>query len=149
MKLNLWDILWLFGLAVYIISCGSSNSTEQKDVREFEVEVKIQSVIFYSDTLNFDEPLIVSLKPNTNKITLIDLGNGNPFGVKYFVSERITGNESELVHNASFFENVLGEWKSINPIEHRDHVRWKKKNTGVSELETKMELILKWISHIT
>ncbi len=82
--------------------------------------MKIQKVFFYGETLTFDEPLIVTTNPNSNKITLIDLGNGSPFGVKYFVSDRITGGTSELVHNAAFFERVQNDWNPLNPEEHRE-----------------------------
>lgn len=107
-------------LIVQILSCSSVHQVEETKGAEYEVSLTIKEIIFYGDTVAFETPLVVKPKPNSDKITLIELGNGNRFGVKYFMSTMTTGQKIELVHNAVFYEEVIDEWESLNRPDHRE-----------------------------
>lgn len=109
--------LVLFLIVLSLISC---NASREKKVAEYSVELKIKSVKFYSNTIRFEPPQVVQVKPNSDEITEIELGNGTRFGVKYYVSELKTGSDIKLMHNAAFFDEVQGDWRNINAIEHRE-----------------------------
>ena len=106
----------LFLTLVCLISCNTNKSDE---VADYTVEMKIKSINYYGDTISFEPPQIIQIKPNADEITEIYLGNGTRFGAKYYVSELRTGTETKLMHNAAFFNEVEGEWHNLNSIEHR------------------------------
>ncbi len=116
-----------------VISCSSVKQAEETRVPEYQVELKMKEIIFYGDTISFETPLLIQPTPNSDKITLIELGNGNRFGVKYFMSTMTTGQKIELVHNAVFYEEVIDEWKSLDRPDHREKmVLGEEKNWGLS-----------------
>lgn len=109
--------LIVVALLVGAISCGTTN---ENSAPEYRAELKIKTVYFYGDTIQFESPQVVQVKPNSDVITEIELGNGVRFGVKYFVSEMKTGSDIKLMHNAVFFEEVQGNWNNFNGVEHRE-----------------------------
>lgn len=105
-------------LSVIIIT--SCSKPTQNQSTEYVAELKIKQVNFYGDTIKFDPPQLTTVKPNSDEITSIELGNGSEFGVKYYVSKMTTGSETELMHNAAFFEKVGGNWGTLNDTGHRE-----------------------------
>jgi hypothetical protein len=108
-------------LAILLATLFACNSkSDQEKTKTFNVELNINKVVYYGDTINFNTPQNVMVKPNSGDISLIELGTGTPFGVQYFVSELITGSEKQLLHNAVFFEQVDGKWINFNGLDHRE-----------------------------
>lgn len=108
--------LLLIGISLTLITCGLPK--EKKTA--YSTELAIENVVFYGDTITFDKPQKVTLIPNSGQITSIDLGNGTPFGVQHVLSELITGESSELLHNVIFYEGIDGEWVDLTNKEHRE-----------------------------
>lgn len=100
--------------------CSSVKQEEAPKVPEYQAELKIQQVVFYGDTIVFDAPISLTPTPNSNKITLINLGNGIRFGVKYFLDPSMAGEKNQLTHNAVFYEEVFDQWESFNQLDHRE-----------------------------
>jgi hypothetical protein len=105
----------LFTLTLAIMSCAS----QSEESVAYRTELRIESVFFYGDTITFDSPRLVTLNPQSNQITHIDLGNGTPFGVKQVFSELITDGSSEILHSINFYEGIDGEWKDLAVTDHR------------------------------
>ncbi|MEP4531831.1 MAG: hypothetical protein ABJ004_02015 [Cyclobacteriaceae bacterium] len=102
---------------IIITSCSKS---AQIDSTEYVAELKINQIFFYGDTIKFDPPQTLRVKPNSEEITKIELGNGSDFGVIYYVSEMKTGSKTELMHNAAFYEKVGDSWGNLNDKDHRE-----------------------------
>ncbi len=116
-----------------MVACQSTKKPEETKLPEYQVELNISRVIYYGDTINFEVPLTVRPIPNSDKIALIPLGNGNRFGVKYFVSTMITGNERKLTHNAVFYEEIGAKWDHFNGPDHREPLTLgQEKDWGIS-----------------
>jgi hypothetical protein len=103
-----------------IIAIASCSGPTQNESTEYVAGLKIKQVNFYGDTIKFDPPQMLTMKPNSDEIIKIELGNGSDFGVKYYVSEMTTGTQTELMHNVAFFEKVGDSWGNLNSTDHRE-----------------------------
>ena len=104
-------LILLFFAALVIFSC-SSKQTEI--VKKPEVIFKIEKIRFGEDSLIFESPKEIRVRPNAQDVTFIAELGGAKIGMKYVLENSL--------HSVIFYQKPLDQWINITEEQHRENV---------------------------